>query len=397
MKTFLSLIPLSALTLVAAAADLPSQSDVSLLQEVTRSRDRAMTWLLQQQDAGGSWRNHPAITGLAITALARSGRPLTKEQQETLDRGVKFILSNVQTNGAIYSGGKGDEYPNYSTAICAMALLATGKPEVMDSVRKARHYLLGSQFDEGEGYTTNNPSYGGIGYGKRERPDMSNTQLALEAIRLTESLETQASEESPHTGTRLHWKKAIEFLQHCQNSPAVNDQPWARKAATNDVGGFIYMPGDPAKKLPPLSFADDEVAPKDGTTPLRSYGSMTYAGLKSYLYAELKKDDPRVKAAVEWLKHNYTLDENPGLGAQGLFYYYHTVAKALTVYGDDTFTDAAGKVHDWRYEMMKKFVTHQKADGYWQNDNNRWWENDPVLCTSYSLIALEILQARRYP
>jgi squalene-hopene/tetraprenyl-beta-curcumene cyclase len=215
-------------------------------------------------------------------------------------------------------------------------------------------------------------------------------QWALEAIRMTESLETRSTE-SPHLPSGLHWKKAVAFLQRCQNLPGTNDQPWAQHPGTNDIGGFIYMPGPPA-----MSFADDEPR-TDEKQPLRSYGSMTYAGLKSYIYAELKKDDPRVKAAIDWLKHNYNVNENPGLGPQGLFYYLHTVTKALTVYGDDTFTDAAGKRHDWRHELLKKFVMLQKADGFWQNDNNRWMEVDPVLCTTYSVLALEILQARRYP
>ena len=124
---------------------------------------------------------------------------------------------------------------------------------------------------------------------------------------------------------------------------------------------------------------------------------MSYAGLKSYIYANLHKDDPRVVAAVNWLKKNYSVDENPALGAQGLYYYYLTLTKALTAYGDDTFTDAAGKTHDWRHELMKKLVSLQKFEGFWVNENNRWWEGDPVLVTSYSLLALEILQSRRYP
>ena len=43
---------------------------------------------------------------------------------------------------------------------------------------------------------------------------------------------------------------------------------------------------------------------------------MTYAGLKSMIYAGVKHDDPRVKAAYEWIQKHYTLDENPGMGAQ---------------------------------------------------------------------------------
>ena len=393
MKTTLLLLFVGLWAAALPAAELPSQTDISLLQEVARGQERGTAWLVKQQEEDGSWRHHPAITGLAITALARGAQP----PAAAIERGVKFILRHVKPDGAIYGGGEADKYPNYSTAICAMALLATGKPEALDAVKGARKFLLGSQFDEGEGYATNNASYGGIGYGKRERPDLSNAQLALEAIRLTESLETGAGDESPHTGTRLHWQKAVAFLARCQNLPAGNDQPWAKNTTSNDLGGFIYMPGDADQKIPPLSFADADAGPTDVPQPLRSYGSMTYAGLKSFLYAELKKDDPRVQAALAWVKRNYTLEENPGLGAQGLFYYYHTFAKALSVYGEDTLADVAGRAHDWRYELMKKLVTLQKADGFWQNENNRWWENDPVLCTSYSLLALNIVQARRYP
>lgn len=385
------------LTLIATsalgAAELPSQTDESLLKEVARAQERGLGWLLGKQLPDGSWNQHPAMTALAITAFLRSGQALSVEQQEAVDKGVKFIRTCVKPTGAIYGGGETDKYPNYSTAICTMALLATGKPEHTEIIRKARAFLLGSQFDEGEKADPSNANYGGIGYSKRERPDMSNMQWALEAIRLTESLETKATDTAQGG---LHWQKAVAFLQRCQNLPASNDQPWAKNPADRDLGGFIYMPGDPAKGIMPVSFAEDQPA-TDATTPLRSYGSMGYAGLKSYIYAELKKDDPRVVAAMNWLRRNYTLEENPGLGAQGLYYYFHTFAKALTAYGDDTFTDAAGKKHDWRHELMKKLVSLQKHEGSWQNENNRWWENDPVLCTSYSLLALQVVHQRRYP
>jgi squalene-hopene/tetraprenyl-beta-curcumene cyclase len=386
MKT-LHLILILVLATTVGAAELPSKADVSLLKEVARAEEHGLNWLLKQQEKDGSWRNHPAITALAVTSFLRCGGALTTEQQEAVDHGVKFILTCAKPTGAIFGGGENDKYPNYSTAICTMALLATGKSEYTDTIRKARAFLLGSQFDESEKIEPANASYGGIGYGSRQRPDLSNTAWALEALRLTESLDTKASD-SPHVGSKLHWQEAIAFLQRCQNLPSNNDQPWAKNATDRDLGGFIYMPG--------LSFAN-EGQPIDEKTPLRSYGSMSYAGLKSYLYAELKKDDPRVVAAINWLKHNYTLDENPGLGAQGLYYYYHTLAKALTACGADTFTDATGTVHDWRYELMNKLVSLQKHEGLWQNENNRWWENDPVLVTSYSLLALEIVQQRRYP
>ena len=40
---------------------------------------------------------------------------------------------------------------------------------------------------------------------------------------------------------------------------------------------------------------------------------MTYAGLKSMIYAGLSRDDPRVKAVLSYIIQHYTVDENPGL------------------------------------------------------------------------------------
>ena len=83
----------------------------------------------------------------------------------------------------------------------------------------------------------------------------------------------------------------------------------------------------------------------DGKQVPRSYGSMSYAGLLSYIHADLKKDDPRVTAVYEWLSRNFTLDENPGLGASGLYYYYpHDVEGAPPTYGADRLPAGRGQV-----------------------------------------------------
>jgi squalene-hopene/tetraprenyl-beta-curcumene cyclase len=121
---------------------------------------------------------------------------------------------------------------------------------------------------------------------------------------------------------------------------------------------------------------------------LRSYGSMTYAGFKSMIHAGLKQDDPRVKAAYEWIRKNYTLDENPGMGAQGLYYYYHTYAKALAALGDENIIDAKGTSHNWRAELADKYIKLQNADGSWINKTPRWMEGDPNLVTAYALLSL---------
>jgi squalene-hopene/tetraprenyl-beta-curcumene cyclase len=115
---------------------------------------------------------------------------------------------------------------------------------------------------------------------------------------------------------------------------------------------------------------------------------MTYAGLKSMIYAGVSRDDPRVKAAYAWIQKHYTLDENPGMADNGLYYYFHTFAKALATIGDDQLVDDKGKPHDWRTELTQTLASKQQEDGSWVNVNPRWLEGDPNLVTSYALLAL---------
>jgi squalene-hopene/tetraprenyl-beta-curcumene cyclase len=131
---------------------------------------------------------------------------------------------------------------------------------------------------------------------------------------------------------------------------------------------------------------------------------MSYALLKSFIFAGLPKDDPRMQACWEWLRKHYTLDVNPGFEAskdptasyQGLFYYFHTMAKALDLYGEETIVDPQGKPHAWRAELCGRLVGMQRReDGSWRNENStRWWEGNPVLATSYALMTLDAAMPR---
>jgi squalene-hopene/tetraprenyl-beta-curcumene cyclase len=118
---------------------------------------------------------------------------------------------------------------------------------------------------------------------------------------------------------------------------------------------------------------------------------MSYAGLLSFIYAQVDKNDPRVKAVIDWLSKNYTLEENPGMGQDGLYYYLHTMAKALSTTGIDTLTMKDGRKINWRQDLARKLLDLQREDGSWVNKSGRWWERDPHLVTAYATITLEIL------
>jgi len=356
---------------------LPSFVDPSVEKEAEHSIEIGLKWLSSTQEDNGSWYHHPGITSLVVTAFLKSPAGYTEWNNETVARAVQFLLSCVQPDGGIYV----KEMPGYNTSVAIMAFVATQNPDYTQLIRNARDFLIDLQIDEEEGYTRDHPFYGGIGYGGDNRPDMSNMQWALEALKVSApqrphlessdvfveySREGGTASASDTTSKELFWEKAILFLQRCQNLKSTNDQAWA-----SDDGGFVYYPGS---------------SKAGGTT---SYGGMTYGGMRSFIHAGLSRDDPRVQAAYGWIQNNYTLDENPELGAQGLYYYYHSVAKALGAYGEEILTDADGVDHRWREEFIEKLVSIQSGEGYWVNENGRWWENNKELVTAYCVLALE--------
>ena len=228
-----------------------------------------------------------------------------------------------------------------------------------------------------EGLSPRQDWFGGAGYGNHSRPDMSNTQMMLDAL-----YEAGLSPDEPA------FQKALAFASRTQNLKETNKSEW-----TGNDGGFIYTPANGGESMASEVAGEGRYGEKISTgepRSLRSYGSMTYAGFKSMLYAGLSADDVRVRAAFDWLSKNWTFEENPGLGPQGLYYYYHTLARALHVAQQDEITDSKGVKHNWREELIQTLLKRQNEDGSWVNaKEERWMENSQILVTVYSVLALE--------
>jgi squalene-hopene/tetraprenyl-beta-curcumene cyclase len=365
----------------AIAQDAPQPTallpgNLSLRHEVRHAIEKGRAWLESKQNTNGCWSSpdHPALTALVLTALI--GPSPANPATPAIDKGYAYLLSCVQPDGGIY----GKEVQSYNTSVVLSALALRNRPQDRLVIQNARRYLIGLQVGDGPPGETNSPFSGGIGYGGSDRrPDLSNTALALEA--LYESRPT-VQDANGLKAPDLNWKAALRFVQCCQNLPGSNPLPWASDDPANK-GGFIYAPG--------RSNAGETNLPS-GRVAYRSYGSMTYAGLLSYIYADLKSDDPRVTSALDWLRGNYTVEENPAMGAQGLYYYYVLMAKALTFVGVDILETKDGRNVSWREELALKLINLQKADGFWANDNGRWWEKDPILDSAYAVTAMEIIE-----
>jgi squalene-hopene/tetraprenyl-beta-curcumene cyclase len=345
-----------------AAADDPASDTPA--ETSSRLVERAISFLSSAQAEDGSFSAEagPAVTALVATGLLRNGRSVS---DPLVARSLAYVEKFVQPDGGIYNGAN-SLYKNYETCTAILCLSEANRDGRYDSVLEgAEAYVKGLQWDGSEGHDESSFNYGGAGYGNKKRPDLSNTNFLLDALKATgNGPEDEAV------------KKALLFVSRCQNLETEhNTTPFA--ALVND-GGFYYTAANNGESQ----------AGKEDNGGLRSYASMTYAGLKSMIFAGVGPDDPRVQAAVTWLGKHYDLESNPGMGTSGLYYYYHTFAKALDALGQDKFTDADATEHDWRAELVAALASRQRDNGSWANENERWLEGGANLVTGYALMAL---------
>ena len=369
--------------MLAAAAGQSAVRAADSQELITRGLD----YLKTRQKEDGSWQSPkepPGVSALVIRVFLND--KTHNARQPFLHKAIEKLLSYQGPDARISN----QMLDNYNTAIAISALAAADGDPYRSQIDKAVAFLKSIQWtDQIEGMENMNrkvqesdPAYGGWGYGRHGRPDSSNLQITIEALH-----DAGLKPDDPA------YQAALKFITRSQNHSETNDQPWA-----GDDGGFVYTPAGGRPGAPGESPAGEYTSP-DGRRRLRSYGSMTYAGLKSMIYAGLTRDDPRVKAAWDWIGRNWTLDENPGMrldnpdnAQSGLYYYYMTLARSLRAYGQPIITDPQGITHDWRVELIDKLAELQKPDGSWIGEQ-RWMENNPVLATAYALIALE--NARR--
>lgn len=355
MKKFI-LVKLTCLLLVLGASAAPKP------EEIKASVTKAYDFFKSVQKENGSFepqRAGPGVTAIIVAGLIRNGYPV---DDPVVAKGMKYLESQIQEDGGIYNRF----LANYTTCIALVTFQEANKSGKYDKViASANKFIKTLQ----QGGPEENLPFGGFGYDAKSRPDVSNTHFAVEAL-----IAAGVPKDDPAI------QNAIRFLSKCQNLPSeANKEAYAKKASEQDKGGFVYNPSEAGNAKSP------KVTPEGG---LRSEGAMTYAGLKSFLYAGVGKTDPRVVAALGWIRKNYTLEENPGQGEAGLYYYYTTFAKAMSVLGEDNFEDAAGKKHDWKMELFTTLKTKQSEKGSWTNKNGAFLESSPELATAFAVLAL---------
>jgi squalene-hopene/tetraprenyl-beta-curcumene cyclase len=345
----------------AGAAPAADSSTQTKYEQAVAAAVRYLTTKGRSNDGSYSTSAGPGVTALITTSLLKHGIP---PRDPKVAGSLAHLETFVRPDGGIYA--EGSLYQNYETCLAIVCFQEANRDGRYDKLlKRADAFIKDQQWDEGEGKSRSDEAYGGAGYGRSKRPDLSNTAFLLDALKeVGNSADSEAIQ------------RALIFVSRCQNLETEHNlTPFAAK---NPDGGFYYTPAGGG-----VSMA--EKTPEGG---LRSYGSMTYAGLKSMIYAGVGPDDPRVRAAVKWIKGHYDVRSNPNMGDAGLYYYYHTFAKALDAMGADTLEDERGVVHNWRDDLISELAARQRPDGSWVNTNDRWLEGDPNLATGYALLAL---------
>ena len=370
-------------------------------QESTKTRlekawGAAAEWLVSQQAADGSWKismqgkEMPSVAYSALIATAFSNAPaeLKAKVKPATDKAFAFVMSKANEDGSFGEGPKGSFQKTYTTGIVLIALSGADKsPKLADAIRGAQSYLKANQLKEG-------PMEGGLGYGDAPKPgqparaDLSVAGFAAEGLKM-----------SGLPADDAFWKLIVKFVRKCQNNTEVNTDPAfleeLKKAglSVGNDGGLFYSPtaGKGASPAGTVKISDKEI--------IASYGAMTYDGIKTYLYAGLPKDSPEVKAAMDWVRKNYSVEMHPGFAFEatqrphlrGLFYYYLLMARALDAFGENPLVTFDGKKRDWPADLAEQFLKTIKDSRMWVNENPAWYESDPILTTSYVLITADVL------
>ncbi len=333
-------------------------------EQIDAAIQKGVKFLLAQQSEDGSFSDPqmPALTALPLWAFAKGGAL----QTVAASNACQYVLKTQRKDGGFYipkPGRGGSGLGNYNTSVCLSALYESGMAP-MRAILDARTYIAGSQL------TGDDTMAGGFGYDRMSRrryADLSNTSYALDAMRRTEGAEDFRPKGEKRAD--VNWDKAIEFVTRLQENEGERKGGAAYNERTAQAGTSTNQ---------------------TGRVQLRAYGSMSYAAVLSMCHAKLTRSDPRVKSALSYCSKFWTVDENPGMGSQGLYYYYDILARALSVAGVDKIKQPDGREVDWKAELSDKLLKMQNKDGSWINDNNRFWENDPILVTSFAILTLHL-------
>ncbi|MGC8553014.1 MAG: M56 family metallopeptidase [Phycisphaerae bacterium] len=283
-----------------------------------------------------------------------SAAAATSHSTAALHRGIEYLLHRQGRRGQ-WLGHIGPAV----TALVVKALVGAGYLLQSPPVKRGLEFIEDCRHSDGGFYADVEPQY--------------NTAIVLSVLRdlPTEHYQSQVAD-------------GIAFLHRADGAGSIAANQWFSGGQT--TGGRPQCQSDWQ-----LHHMQLDAHERSTNQILDNYGLLSYAQLKSLVYARLTPGDLRVRRLRRWLASHYTLRCNPAEGgARGQFYYYLVFARILAASHTKTFTGASGQVHDWRNDLLTQLADMQRPDGSWVNTRAAaWLEGRPVMVTTYAVLAIE--------
>lgn len=298
---------------------------------VSRATERGIAWLLDHQQADGSWagpdvRQYHGMTALAIYTLIQAG---VKQDHPA----VRAAASYIRNRPIIRT---------YDAGCALMAYKVIGEDRPTDEIAALTSFLLdmmgnGSKGSSGQwGYPFGHP------IGSTERHvDLSNTQYALLGLRAAASC-----------GQRVPvsiWETAARDVMELQD----------------DYGGFRY-------KRDAVPGASMTVAGMSCLLICNAHLPESKRGLKNKL-------DAAVLRGQQWLGAHWSVDTNliegdkdPAASTRWYYYYMYGLERVGSLANERML---AG--HDWYAEGARALIARQGDDGSWSTN---YGEKDANTC-----------------
>ena len=363
-----------------------------LIREIDASLANAARFLEERQAADGAWRSDvygvfrdgASLTPHVLTALYGM-RDSIPGGPEAFRDGLDFL---ADLSAADEGAGLPLAYPVYTSA-AAVWLMDAENAETPSTARSIfLGALLDGRFGAENGWKLPDQAFGGWGY-TMTAPDRAsygqdwlgdaNISATVYALGALHSAGLQ-----PHD--RIH-RDALVFVERCQNFPVTPEG----KDPLFDDGGFFFSPVDPARNKAGLAGVD-----RSGRERYNSYGSATADGLRALLRCGLNSDHPRVGAALQWLRREFSATSNPGrFPREGevlrdAYYFYYAWSVAHAFMGFELRDGGASRSPEWARSLAIELLRRQQADGAWINRFSDAKENDPLVATPFAAAALAL-------
>ena len=388
---------------------LPAPVVRAEITETELALAQAVEYLWSQQDDDGPWRSAQygvmrsgeSLTPFVLNALVHSIDSLSSDETGKVLLAAQFIMQHLDDEGAI---GRSDpdvlEYPVYSTSYAVASLYRVACYEkawgpgptatMRQAAQRMQQFLIASQYQEANGFSETDVPYGGWGFNAPVRPgvvghmDLAHTRKALAAL---------ANWRDRSELEQLN-QRAFKFLLLMQkHADAIAPQPHPVEVKESEQhstfdGGFYFSP---------VALSANKALYDEQNHCWRSYATATCDGILALLAAGVAHDDPRLTAAIEWLKLHSDVDYPQGVptdhpepwGDAVRFYHYAVraeVYRKLNFPAED------------RARLAAAVVAQQRADGSFVNTLSPLMkEDDPLLCTALAVVALEHLVSADQP